>query len=81
MNFPEHKCGLYLEHNSHKDYCEKTVDTLDDLFQRKEITVTEYDEMLAADSIWFLQWYPETPVGSYHVYGSSLEDVLIKANS
>lgn len=29
LNFPEHKCGLYLKHNAHKDYYETVQDFVD----------------------------------------------------
>lgn len=79
IKFPEHKCSLTLEHNAHRDYYEKTKDVLDRLLSDKDITPSEYSEMLAADSIWSLQWYPDTPVGFCIVYDATLEGVLRKA--
>lgn len=79
MNLPEHKCGLYLEHNAHRDYYEKTSEALSSLLEDGLINKEEHDEMLAADSIWSLQWYPETPISFWIVHAPSLETLLEKA--
>lgn len=34
MRFPDHKCGLYLEHNANRDYRESVEDYLDDQGER-----------------------------------------------
>ena len=75
MNFPPHKCGLYLEHNTYKD-----------IYTPLEEALTEQDGFWVSDlertraqetgDIWTLQWYPNTPVGFYCVAASSLEAVL-----
>ena len=79
MNFPEHKCGLYLTHNAYKD-----------IYQSIEAAVAEFDsnghtdwwlpgereKALATGDIWELQWYPNTPVGFHFRLAASLEAVL-----
>lgn len=35
--------------------------------------------MIDTNEVWELQWYPDTPIGSYKVIGATLESVLKKA--
>jgi hypothetical protein len=61
MNWlPEHKCGLFLEHNAHKDVYE----TIEEFYDPGAF-VSEKERLKAveANSVWKLQWYPDTPVG------------------
>jgi hypothetical protein len=76
--FPTHKCGLYLTHNEHKNYYETVKEFI--VNQDIELTEDEYDKCVINDELWVLQWYPDTPIGSYTVAGSTLEYVLEKAN-
>jgi hypothetical protein len=71
MNWlPKHKCGLYLTHNSHRDVYETIEEHYDcDDFVSPE----ELKKAIAEDSVWVLQWYPDTPIGSYSILASSLE--------
>lgn len=77
MKFPEHKCGLFLSHNEHRDYYE----TLSDFIENHDLTDDfESPEAMAksieTDELWELQWYPDTPVGFIRVAAPTLEDVL-----
>lgn len=77
MRLPEHKCGLYLTHNEHKDMYRTIA-------QEFEYHPEDYDDMseedkaecLATDSLWTLQWYPKTPVGFCVVHAATLEKVI-----
>jgi len=71
MNWlPKHKCGLYLTHNEHRDMYETIEEHYDcDDFVSPE----ELKKAIAEDSVWVLQWYPDTPIGSYSILASSLE--------
>lgn len=74
MNWlPEHKCGLYLTHNEHRDYYEPLTLRYDD--PSEWVSPEEYQRSLETDSVWTLQWYPETPVGFCLVRASSLEAI------
>lgn len=82
MKLPSHKAGLYLTHNQHKDYYEKIEDHLqeypgfdDDNF----VSAEDRQKCIDTDELWELQWYPETPVGSHKVCGSTLDVVLTRA--
>ena len=67
---PKHKCGLYLEHNAHKD-CYEDVDVYYD--SASWVSEEEMQKAMEEDSAWLLVWYPETPVGSHRICASSLE--------
>jgi hypothetical protein len=59
--FPRH-LTLTLEHNPHKSVCQP----LDEYLANNDVTfetAAERDTALAEDSLWVLQWYPDTPVG------------------
>lgn len=79
--FPPHKCGLYLTHNQHKDYHEPLERYLVDQGFDEDSWATEYSKAaaLAADELWDLQWYPNTPIGFYRIIGATLEEVLTAA--
>jgi hypothetical protein len=83
ITFPEHKCGLTLEHNQHKNYYQSLLvweeglkstgcglGWLDDNERKLAI---EYD------SVWVLQWYPETPVGFHRLAAYNLQRLLKEA--
>ena len=59
--FPRH-LTLTLEHNPHKSVYQPLDQYLAENDVRFE-TPAERDTALAEDSLWGLQWYPDTPVG------------------
>ena len=73
MNWlPEHKCGLYLEHNAHKDVYE----TIEEYYDPEDfVSREEWMKAVETDSVWHLQWYPDTPIGFYTVCASTLDAV------
>jgi hypothetical protein len=83
MNLPKHKAGLYLTHNQHKDYYEtvEQISVLEYMGIDKDDFVSheDYQKCIDTDELWELQWYPETPIGSHKVCGSTLEIVLQRA--
>lgn len=40
------------------------------------VSEEEHQKAIEQDSVWCLQWYPETPVGFYRIGASSLEALL-----
>ena len=69
---PKHECGLYLEHNAHKDVYE----TVEEYYKREYfISEDEYQKAIATDNVWNLHWYPETPIGFHCIAASSLEAI------
>lgn len=79
IGFPNHKCGLHLCHNEHKNYyqsVESFVEEGDFIFESDEAKQL----CINSDEIWTLQWYPDTPVGSYTVAAPSFYRVLELSN-
>lgn len=80
MKLPAHKCELILTHNSHKSIYQNLSEYIADNELRSSFVLEgEYQKALEADSIWELQWYPNTPVGSYLVCASTLEACIESA--
>ena len=80
MNFPKHKCGLYLDHNVHKGYYEPISehvqqDYMKDAFKDEAAKARTVE----TDEVWTLQWYPNTPIGFNKVAAPTLEEVLALA--
>lgn len=78
MNFPKHACSLSLEHNEHKDYYQTAADWV---AEKSEFGPEFKDEdsqkrAIEIDEIWTLIWFPNTPVGSYHIAAPTLEELL-----
>ncbi len=83
MKFPMHECGLYLEHNEHRDVYMKLAE-----FEKEQNEchngnyfdwVSEEQRQLALEhnSFWRLQWYPDTPISFYIASAYDL-DVLLR---
>ena len=75
---PEHKCGLHLIHNEHRDVYE-TVEQFYDVDDF--ISEEEWHKAVAEDSVWVLHWYPNTPVGFTRIAASTLDDIEAKLRS
>ena len=72
---PEHKCGLHLSHNEHRDVYE----TIEQFYDSEDfISPEEWHEALAKDSVWVLHWYPETPIGFIRIAASTLDAIKAK---
>ena len=72
---PEHKCGLHLSHNEHRDVYE-TVEQFYDVDDF--ISTGEWHKAVAEDSVWVLHWYPNTPIGFTRIAASTLEAIEAK---
>ena len=82
LRFPAHKCGLYLTHNTHKDAYETVAEWAADRevrgYSADWVSDEQRDLAFASDEVWELQWYPDTPIGSYSLCAADL-DVLLAA--
>ena len=82
MKLPRH-INLTIEHNPHKgSYL--TIEQFeefpgDDPYY--DWADGERDKAIAADSMWVIQWYPDTPIGFLAVAASTFEAALDAANS
>lgn len=83
LKLPEHKCGLYITHNEHKNYYLSVEEYIaDDISQRCDWLNEEAKaKAIATNEVWTLQWYPNTPVGFNCVAAPTLEELLDFANS
>jgi hypothetical protein len=68
---PEHKCGLHIFHNPHKDYYETVEEYFID-YSSKFISPEERELSIQTDELWEIRWYPDTPVGFCYVHAASL---------
>lgn len=73
---PAHACGLYLEHNAHRDIYKSAAEAV----AEDEISDWASEEAkqraIATDEIWTLQWYPRTPIGFCKVAAPTLGELL-----
>lgn len=79
MNWlPKHKCGLYLTHNEHKDSYEEIGQWIVDQTEPNDwVSEDEMERAIETDSVWALQWYPDTPIGFYRLTASSLDAIKV----
>ena len=76
IHVPNHKGGLYITHNGHKDDYVSIEEYLDTTLMNEHIPQSIIDECIEADSIWSMQVYPETPVGFYARYSATFEGLF-----
>jgi hypothetical protein len=80
MKLPTHECGLYLEHNAHRDYYQSAADWFEEQSHRECTYDWPNDEAkqraVATNEIWTLQWYPRTPIGCHMIAAPTLEELL-----
>ena len=84
---PKYDVSLHISHNQHKGYYKSTAEYLSRPFGTggfdpdEWISREDFDAAIAQDSVWEIQWYPDTPVASCTVYGSTFANALKAANS
>ena len=69
---------LSIDANDHL-YCCETAMSAEEYLDDREFAVLAESykrEMIDSNSIWFLSVYPNTPIGSYRFYRSTLKEVL-----
>lgn len=72
---PEHKCGLHLSHNEHRDVYE----TIEEFYDAEDfVSPEEWNKAVSADSVWVLHWYPNTPIGFIRIAASTLDALEAK---
>ena len=77
--WPAHKGAMHITHNEHKSNYQSAEEWAlenDDRHYADWISDDERAKAIAEDSIWTLQWYPETPVGFCCVAASSFEALM-----
>jgi len=82
IKLPEHKCGLTITHNEHRNYYQTAAAYIQeygtDLGQWKSGDALK--RAIETDQIWSIHWYPTTPVGFCVVFAPTLEEALELAN-
>lgn len=78
LNLPNYDVALFIEHNSHKTDYKSFSEEVKDLNLDADDFISEEDmhKCIDDDNAWMVHWYPDTPVGFFRVYGSSLEAIL-----
>jgi hypothetical protein len=79
---PAHDAALFLTHNEHKNYYEdaaKWIEEQGDLFDWQ--SDGHKRRAIETDSVWVLQWYPNTPVGFNAIAAPTLDELLAFANA
>ena len=73
--------GLIIEFNQHRVYYVKAAEAVEDgTYDYADwISEEEKQKAIATDSVWNLHWYPDTPIGSHSILGSTLESVVNSA--
>lgn len=74
---PTHKASLSLEHNEHKSSYESIEEwtAFLGLSDDEWASPGEKEKAIREDSLWMLQWYPETPIGFHRIAASSIEAI------
>jgi len=74
-SLPKYGVALYISHNDHKCAYKSAEEHLNEHGFRAEewINREDFNRAKTDNSIWEIQCYPDTPIGSYTVYGSTLE--------
>jgi len=79
--FPKHDASLHLTHNQHKAYYMTVLECIEarDFGYNDWISDEQRDKAIETNECWFLQWYPNTPVGFCILASADLEPLLAAA--
>lgn len=71
------KCGVHLKVNQHRDYYQTVAQYLAERLENSwaECIPDRADEC-DGETLVELRFYPDTPIGSYHIIGSTIESVM-----
>ncbi len=80
LDFPKHEAALHLVHNDHKGVYRTVAQAIDheDWGYRDWVSDEQKQKAIETNECWFVQWYPDTPVGFYVLAAADL-DVLLEA--
>jgi hypothetical protein len=76
------KCGIYININEYRDAYQTVEEGIKEINSiRDEIEIDDElaKRMIKENTIISLQFYPDTPIGSYTIYGTSVDEVLKEA--
>jgi hypothetical protein len=80
------KCGVFLTVNEHRDLYQTAEYRLNEIRKWDEDGINDIppavlEKMIETDTIIELQFYPDTPIGSYKIYHYDLQLALEEAMS
>lgn len=80
------KCGVYLTINQHRDSYQSAKDRIKEMFETGQIDGDDIskdiiEKMVDTNNIVEIQFYPNTPIGSYYIYHYDLEMAINEALS
>jgi len=85
IEWPRHEASLHLTHNQHKAYyltVEQSIERDDHGYQADDwVSEEQKQKAIATNECWTLQWYPDTPIGSYTMSAADLDVLLDAARS
>lgn len=75
---PKYDISLSINHNPHKDSTLTILELIDFLNLEDDdwTSVSEKEKAISSNSLWEIQWYPDTPIGFYRSFSSSLESLF-----
>lgn len=73
------KCGVFLTVNEHRNYydtAKQKLAELDDMECPPQISDEVRAGILSTGTVIELQFYPDTPIGSYHIVHHDIDEAL-----
>lgn len=82
MKFPAHKASLHLTHNGHLGSYQTVAQCIDagDHGYTDWVSEEQKQKAINTNDCWFLQWYPNTPIGFCILCAADLDVLLEAAN-
>ena len=80
--FPAHKAALHLTHNDHLSVYQTVAESIErgEFGYHSWVSDEQKQKAIETNDCWFVQWYPDTPVGFCLLAAADL-DVLLAAAS
>ena len=78
------KCGVFLTINEHRDYYDTAEDAINEAKTQEcppEIEPSVAERMIETNTVIRLQFYPDTPIGSYEIWHYDIDAALDAALS
>ena len=75
IKLPSHKASCSIIHNDHLDVYQ-TVEEYISFNESDWSSKEDYELACKNNELWCIQWYPDTPIGSYVLYASSYTKLM-----
>lgn len=77
---PKHAASFSIEHNANKDVYETVAEHTQFIAEMSGteswISGAEKEKAIRDGELWTCRWYPDTPIGFFEIWASSLEAIL-----